>query len=95
MIKPLGDKVLLENVVAEDAGMQGGIHIPQASQKKSEKFIVTAIGTGGKDGKGDTIVFPVEVGDEVLVTQFGGTEVKHDDKSYRIVSYLDILAKIE
>ena len=57
MIKPLGDKILLENIVAQDDNMQGGIYIPDAAQKKSEKFVVAAIGTGGKDGKGDEIEF--------------------------------------
>jgi chaperonin GroES len=95
MIRPLRDKILLENVQEEDTRMQGGIYIPEAAQQKSERFVVVAIGTGGKDGNGDQIEFPVEPGDWVLTTQYGGTEVEHEGKKYRIVSYLDILAKVE
>jgi chaperonin GroES len=93
-IKPLSDRVLLE--IAEDAAEQikGGIVIPDSAKEKPQEYKVIAVGTGKNDDKGKKIPFDVQVGDTVLTSKYGGTEVKYNDKEYKIVSAEDILAII-
>jgi len=90
-IQPLGDRVLLE--ICESAEqMKGGILIPDSAKEKPQEFKVIALGTGKKDDKGNKIPFDVKVGDIVLTSRYGGTEVKVDDKEYKVVNQDDILA---
>lgn len=90
-VKPLGDRVLLESVeVAEQ--VKGGIVIPDSAKEKPQEYKVVALGTGKVDDKGKKIAFDVKVGDLVLTNKYGGTEVKVDDKEYKLVSAEDILA---
>ncbi|MDD5697518.1 MAG: co-chaperone GroES [Victivallaceae bacterium] len=90
-VKPLGDRVLLEAVeVAEQ--VKGGIVIPDSAKEKPQEYKVIALGTGKVDDKGKKIAFDVKAGDLVLTNKYGGTEVKIDDKEYKLVSADDILA---
>ena len=93
-IRPLGDRVLLE--IAEDAAEQikGGIVIPDSAKEKPQEYVVIAVGTGKTDDKGKKIALDVKVGDLVLTSKYGGTEVKYNEKEYKIVSADDILAII-
>jgi chaperonin GroES len=93
-IKPLGDRVLLE--IADDTAEQikGGIVIPDSAKEKPQEYKVIAVGTGKNDDKGKKIPFDIQVGDVVLTSKYGGTEVKYNDKEYKIVSAEDILAVI-
>ncbi len=92
-IKPLGDRVLVE--AAEEKEVQkGGIIIPDSAKEKPMESVVVALGTGKKDSDGNDIAFEVKVGDRVLTSKYGGTEVKIDDKEYKILSSDDILAVI-
>ena len=92
-IKPLGDRVLLE--IRESAEqMKGGILIPDTAKEKPQEYTVIALGTGKLDDKGAKIPFDVKVGDIVLTSRYGGTEVKVDDKEYKVVNQDDILAVI-
>ena len=90
-IKPLGDRVLIEAVEAVEETM-GGILIPDSAKEKPQEARVVALGTGKVDEDGKKIEFEVKVGDIVLTSRYGGTEVKVDDKEYKIVSSDDILA---
>lgn len=90
-IKPLGDRVLLE-LKENTEEMNGGILIPDTAKEKPQEYVVVALGTGKNDDKGNKIPFDVKVGDIVLTSRYGGTEVKVDDKEYKIVSSDDILA---
>ena len=90
-IKPLGDRVLLE-IREHTEQMKGGILIPDSAKEKPQEYTVIALGTGKKDDNGNVIPFDVKVGDIVLTSRYGGTEVKVDDKEYKIVSSDDILA---
>ena len=92
-IKPLGDRVLLElaDTVEE---MKGGILIPDSAKEKPQEYVVIALGTGKTDDNGNKIAFDVKVGDKVLTSRYGGTEVKVGDKEYKIVSQDDILAVV-
>ena len=90
-IKPLGDRVLLE--ICETAEqIKGGIVIPDTAKEKPQEFKVLALGTGKLDKDGKKIPFDVKVGDIVLTSRYGGTEVKHNDKEYKVISQDDILA---
>ena len=90
-IKPLGDRVLLEICESKDE-MKGGILIPDSAKEKPQEFRVIALGPGKVDDKGKKIPFDVKVGDIVLTSRYGGTEVKVGDKEYKVVNQDDILA---
>ena len=92
-IKPLGDRVLLE-ICENTEQMKGGILIPDSAKEKPQEYKVIALGTGKSDDKGNKIPFDVKVGDIVLTSRYGGTEVKVDDKEYKVVNQDDILAVI-
>ena len=92
-IKPLGDRVLLE-ICENTEVMKGGILIPDSAKEKPQEFKVIALGTGKNDDKGKKIPFDVKVGDIVLTSRYGGTEVKVGDKEYEIVNQDDILAVV-
>ena len=90
-VKPLGDRVLLELCdVAEQ--VKGGIIIPDTAKEKPQEFRVVALGTGKTDDNGKKVPFDVKVGDIVLTSRYGGTEVKVDGKEYKVVNQEDILA---
>lgn len=92
-IQPLGDRVLVQAIeVAEQ--VKGGILIPDSAKEKPQEAKVIALGTGKLDDKGNKIPFDVKVGDVVLTSKYGGTEIKYDDEEYKIVSASDILAVI-
>ena len=90
-IKPLGDRVLLE-IRENTEQMKGGILIPDSAKEKPQEYTVIALGTGKKDDNGNAIPFDVKVGDIVLTSRYGGTEVKVGDKEYKVVNQDDILA---
>ena len=93
-LKPLGDRVLVEPVEEKEV-KKGGIIIPDSAKEKPTEGIVRALGTGKTDDQGKKIPFEVKVGDHVLVSKYGGTEVKLNDKDYKILNSDDILAVIE
>ena len=90
-IKPLGDRVLLEICENRDQ-MKGGILIPDSAKEKPQEYKVIALGTGKTDDNGNKVLFDVKVGDIVLTSRYGGSEVKVDDKEYKVVNQDDILA---
>ena len=92
-IQPLGDRVLVEQK-QEAEQIKGGIVIPDSAKEKPLEAVVVALGTGKLDDKGNKIPFDVKVGDIVLTSKYGGTEVKYDDKEYKILSASDILSVI-
>lgn len=93
-VKPLGDRVLIKHV-EESEQVRGGIIIPDAAKEKPQEAEVIALGTGAKDSDGKTIAFNVKVGDIVLTSKYGGTEVKVDGQAYLLVREDDILGIIE
>ena len=72
--------------------MKGGILIPDSAKEKPQEYKVIALGTGKTDDNGKKVPFDVAVGDIVLTSRYGGTEVKLEGKEYKIVSCDDILA---
>jgi len=92
-LKPLGDRVLVEPV-AEKEVKKGGIIIPDTAKEKPTEGIVRALGTGKTDDDGKKIPFEVKEGDRVLITKYGGNDVKLDDKELKLLRTDDILAII-
>jgi len=93
-IKPLGDRVLIKTVELDEQ-VKGGIIIPDSAKEKPQEAEVIALGTGSKDENGKVQPFNVKVGDIVIVSKYGGTEVKFDDESYTLVREDDILGVVE
>ncbi len=93
-LKPLGDRVLVEPVEEKEV-KKGGIIIPDTAKEKPTEGVVRALGTGKTDDNGKKVPFEVKVGDRVLVSKYGGTEVKLDGKEYKILNSDDILAIID
>ena len=92
-MKPLGDRVVLKNVEAEETS-KGGILLTSAAKEKPQMAEVVAVGPGGNvDGK--EIVMNVTVGQKVIYSKYAGTEVKLDGDEYIVVRQSDILAVIE
>ena len=89
-IKPIGDRVLVEHL-EEKEQVRGGIIIPDSAKEKPQEAKVIAIGTGKKDEDGKVLPFEVKVCDRVLISKYGGTEVKIEEKKYTIVREDDIL----
>ena len=89
-IQPLGQRVLVKRTDAE-ATTAGGIVLPDTAQEKPQEAEVVSLGTGGKDDNGNDIEFTVKVGDKVLISKYGGTEVKIDGEDMMIMSESDIL----
>ena len=90
-LKPLGDRVLVEPAEEKEV-KKGGIIIPDSAKEKPTEGIVRALGTGKTDEKGNKVAFEVKVGDRVLVSKYGGTEVKIDGKEYKIFGSDDLIA---
>jgi chaperonin GroES len=93
-IQPLGDRVLVESVEAADEQVMGGIVIPDSAKEKPQESKVIALGTGKIDDNGKKVPFDVKVGDIVLTSRYGGTDVKYDGKEYKILNADDIQAII-
>ncbi len=93
MLLPLGDRVVLKQVVAEET-TKSGIIIPGQTKEKPQQAEVVAVGPGGLvDGK--EVEMLVAVGDLVIYSKYAGTEVELDDQEYIIVKQNDILAVIK
>ncbi|MBQ2472774.1 MULTISPECIES: co-chaperone GroES [Lachnospira] len=90
---PLGDRVVLKAIMAEET-TKSGIVLPGQAKEKPQQAEVVAVGPGGLvDGK--EVTMQVKVGDKVIYAKYSGTEVKLDDEEYTIVKQSDILAVIE
>lgn len=93
-LKPLGDRVLVEPVEEKET-KKGGIIIPDTAKEKPTEAIVIALGTGKTDDDGKKVPFEVKKGDRILISKYGGTEVKIEGKEYKLLSSDDILAIVE
>ena len=93
-VRPLGDRVLVQPMEEQEV-KKGGIIIPDTAKEKPMESVVVALGTGKIDDNGKKVPFEIKKGDRVLVTKYGGTEIKLDGKEYKILSADDVLAVIE
>lgn len=90
-IQPIGQRVLVKRIEA-DAVSTGGIVLPDTAKEKPQEAEVIALGTGGVDENGKKIEFAVAKGDRVLISKYGGTDIKHDGEDLLILNESDILA---
>ena len=92
-LTPLGDRVVLKQLAAEET-TKSGIVLPGQNKEKPQQAEVVAVGPGGVvDGK--EIKMEVKTGDQVIYSKYAGTEVKLDEEEYIIVRQSDILAIIQ
>jgi chaperonin GroES len=93
-LKPLGNRVLVRRLAAEEK-LKGGIILPDTAKKKQEQAEVVAIGTGKKDKNGAPIPISVKVGDIILMEKYSGQEVTLNDEEFVILRADDIIAIVE
>ena len=93
-LRPLGDKILVKRVEAETK-TKSGIVLPDSAKEKPKRGKVVAVGTGKRLDDGSTAAFSVKIGNEVLFTSYGGTEVKIDGEELLIMTEDDVLAVVE
>jgi chaperonin GroES len=92
-LTPLGDRLIVE-VLEEDQTTASGIVLPDTAQEKPQRGKVLAVGKGRyEDGK--LIPLDVEIGDEIVFSKYGGTEVKVLGDEYLILRESDVLAKFD
>ena len=91
MLKPLADRVLVK-VEEEETKTMGGILLPDTAQKKSQKGVVVAVGSGKMTEEGKRLPLEVKEGDEVLFAKYSGTEIEDKGEKYLLLSESDILA---
>ncbi|KAF1300764.1 MULTISPECIES: co-chaperone GroES [Enterococcus] len=94
MLKPLGDRVIIE-VAKEEEKTVGGIVLASAAKEKPQTGAVVAVGEGRTLDNGEKDPVSVKVGDQVMFEKYAGTEVKFEGKEYLIVAGKDIIAIVE
>ena len=92
-VRPLGDRVLVQPLEEQEV-KKGGIIIPDTAKEKPQEGNVVALGTGKVNEDGKKVEFTVKKGDKVLISKYGGTEIKVDGESYLIMREDDILGII-
>jgi chaperonin GroES len=93
-VRPLNDRILVKRLEEEEM-TKGGIIIPDSAKEKPAEGEVIAVGKGKINDKGDRIKMDVKVGDRVLFSKYGGTDVKIDGVDHLIMREDDILAIVE
>ena len=93
-IKPLEDRIVVQANEAETT-TASGIVIPDTAKEKPQEGTVLAVGPGRFDDNGKRVPVDVKVGDTVIYSKYGGTEVKYQGEEYLLLSARDVLAVIE
>lgn len=94
MLRPLGDRIIIELVEVEEK-TAFGIVLPDSAKEKPQTGKVVAVGTGRVLDNGTRTLPDVKEGDEILFAQFAGTEVKYDGTEYLILRESDVLAILD
>lgn len=94
MLKPLGNRVLLE-VVKQEEKTSGGIVLPDSAKEKPQTAKVVAVGDGRLLDNGETAPVQVKEGDQVVFEKYAGSEVKFEGTEYLIVKDSDLVAVVE
>lgn len=90
-IKPLEDRIVIEQVDAEQV-TASGLVIPDTAKEKPQEGEVVAVGPGRIDDNGNRVPLDVKVGDKVIYSKYGGTEVKYQGRDLLVLSARDVLA---
>jgi chaperonin GroES len=93
MIKPLGDRVLLE-ILENEEKTASGIILPETAKEKPQEGRVVSVGSGRLED-GQRVALEVQEGNRVIFSKYAGTEVQYDGKEYLIVRESDILAVVD
>jgi len=93
LLKPLGDRVIIELVQSEEK-TASGIVLPDTAKEKPQEGKVVAVGTGRVLDNGERVALEVAVGDSIIFSKYAGTEVKYEGTEYLILRESDILAVI-
>jgi chaperonin GroES len=93
LLKPLGDRVVIELVQSEEK-TASGIVLPDTAKEKPQEGKVVAVGTGRVLDNGERVALEVAAGDRIIFSKYAGTEVKYEGKEYLILRESDILAVI-
>lgn len=93
MIKPLGDRVIIE-LVEQDEKTASGIVLPDSAQEKPQEGKVIAVGSGRVNDKGQKVALEVSEGDRIIYSKFAGTEVEYQGTEYLIIREDDVLAVV-
>jgi len=94
LLKPLGNRVLLE-VVEQEEKTTGGIVLPDSAKEKPQTAKVVAVGDGRLLDNGETAPIQVKEGDQVVFEKYAGSEVKFEGTEYLIVKDTDLVAVVE
>lgn len=94
MLKPLGDRIVIEQIETEEKTISG-IVIPDSAKEKPQEGRVIAIGSGRILENGERVALEVKEDNKVIFAKYAGTEVKYDGKEYLILRENDVLAIIE
>jgi chaperonin GroES len=92
-IQPLEDRIVIKSLEAEQT-TASGLVIPDTAKEKPQEGEVLAVGPGRIDDQGNRVPLDVQVGDRVIYSKYGGTEIKHGGEEYLILSARDVLAKV-
>ncbi|AMA74237.1 MULTISPECIES: co-chaperone GroES [Aneurinibacillus] len=93
MLKPLGDRVIVEPIAKEET-TASGIVLPETAKEKPQEGKIIAVGNGRYEN-GERVALEVKEGDRVIYSKYAGTEVKYGDKELLIMRESDILAIVE
>lgn len=93
-VKPLGDRILVKRL-EEQEEVKGGIIIPDTAKEKPQEAEVIAVGPGRRNEEGNRIPVELKAGQRVLISKYGGTDVKLDGVEHVILREDDILAVVE
>ena len=91
-IRPLADRVIIKPSENSESKTAGGIIIPDTAKEKPQEGAIVAVGPGRIDDAGKIVPMSLKVGDKVLYSKYGGTEIKYEGDTYLIMSEADILA---
>jgi len=93
LLKPLGDRVVIE-LVAQEEKTASGIVLPDTAKEKPSEGKIVAVGTGRVLENGERVGLEVSEGDHIIFSKYSGTEIKYEGKEYLILRESDILAVI-
>ncbi|MBS4216672.1 co-chaperone GroES [Neobacillus rhizophilus] len=93
MLRPLGDRIIIELVESEEK-TASGIVLPDTAKEKPQEGKVVAVGTGRVLDNGERVAVEVSVGDRIIFSKYSGTEVKYQGSEYLILRENDILAVV-
>jgi chaperonin GroES len=92
-LQPLGDRLIVE-ALEEDMTTSSGIVLPDTAKEKPQRGKVLAVGPGGRNDNGEIVPMEVAVGDEIIYSKYGGTEIKLGSDEVLILRESDVLAKV-